>query len=539
MKTVKQILENLDLKEYASEEFQKMDILSKEGLFEESRLPILNNALNKDPDDWTDAEKRIVAESLKTVVNTLVVEDVNSFMKKNVEKNIPVVIVLRRKAIRAFPDNQKIALYYSQALDKHVSIPFGPNNDALGIHLDEMASPDVPGYTGSDSNYPIGGNDPTNPPDAIKARISRIRKQKRKSKNKDGIFIDSPIDDIESNKPNVSVVPFQARITPSKIASKDERLLRNTDGPITNSRLSMLSRGTAKEVYKNELKQHTSGLPLSDRLAIRLGSSLSQGIQRGIRAIGNIGKTPMQKAGIRKIRISRRPISEEGIIDRIGKGVANGTAGALRLGSKAASIVGDRVGSVIDNTLPGKAFRAAGGPPAKTAVKKAWEKRNEIAATLKKGAIGAGVLGTALALSDMDRKFTDGSAHAFTGPGRKDLTNISKSDTDPAAQKGTQVSRAPVDAALAKRVWGSQTTPSRYAVGESVNNLSVLKTIVESNSPNNIEFGDNSISINKNIAQKILGVYESVNKKNKKKIERMLNENYDSFKEVLNFSIRQ
>lgn len=51
----------------------------------------------------------------------------------------PSVIMLKRKAIRVFPDNQKIALYYSDALDKYISIPFGPDGKALAIQISEEA----------------------------------------------------------------------------------------------------------------------------------------------------------------------------------------------------------------------------------------------------------------------------------------------------------------------------------------------------------------------------------------------------------------
>ena len=40
------------------------------------------------------------------------------------------------------------------------------------------------------------------------------------------------------------------------------------------------------------------------------------------------------------------------------------------------------------------------------------------------------------------------------------------------------------------------------------------------------------------MAKKIVRVYESVNAKNKKIVENMLNEDLDSFKKLLNFSIK-
>jgi len=42
----------------------------------------------------------------------------------------PFVLVLKRKAIRMYPNRTKIALYYNQKLDKYFSIPYGAGVDA-------------------------------------------------------------------------------------------------------------------------------------------------------------------------------------------------------------------------------------------------------------------------------------------------------------------------------------------------------------------------------------------------------------------------
>lgn len=39
--------------------------------------------------------------------------------------DLPAVLLLKRKSIRVFPDNQKVAMYYSEKLKKYVTIPFG------------------------------------------------------------------------------------------------------------------------------------------------------------------------------------------------------------------------------------------------------------------------------------------------------------------------------------------------------------------------------------------------------------------------------
>ena len=89
-----------------------------------------------------------IRENLKTIVESDLKEDQNHLMsldevqkqdgyytkhdprvKKGFpsDKKIPNVLVLKRKAIRVYPDDQKVALYYSQVLDKYITIPFGEN----------------------------------------------------------------------------------------------------------------------------------------------------------------------------------------------------------------------------------------------------------------------------------------------------------------------------------------------------------------------------------------------------------------------------
>lgn len=55
----------------------------------------------------------------------------------SVSKEPPPVLLLRRKAIRMYPDDTRIALYYSQKLDKHFSVPYGPKIDEHPIQAEE------------------------------------------------------------------------------------------------------------------------------------------------------------------------------------------------------------------------------------------------------------------------------------------------------------------------------------------------------------------------------------------------------------------
>ena len=69
------------------------------------------------------------------------VEDINGYLKKeevieaesldenkkDTDEDPPFVLMLKRKAIRMYPNNTKIALYYNQKLDKYFSVPYGPS----------------------------------------------------------------------------------------------------------------------------------------------------------------------------------------------------------------------------------------------------------------------------------------------------------------------------------------------------------------------------------------------------------------------------
>jgi hypothetical protein len=54
-----------------------------------------------------------------------------------------------------------------------------------------------------------------------------------------------------------------------------------------------------------------------------------------------------------------------------------------------------------------------------------------------------------------------------------------------------------------------------------------------------INIGNDTFVINNIIANKVINVYESLNKDNKRKAEYMLNESVDSFKKFINFTVRQ
>jgi hypothetical protein len=48
-------------------------------------------------------------------------------------KDPPAVMIMRRKSIRQFPNGQRVAIYYIEALKKYVSVPYDETGTGLGM----------------------------------------------------------------------------------------------------------------------------------------------------------------------------------------------------------------------------------------------------------------------------------------------------------------------------------------------------------------------------------------------------------------------
>jgi hypothetical protein len=89
-------------------------------------------------------KRKVKAHRIVMSKNAPDVEDINGYLKKedvieteSLEENKkdldgdpPFVLMLKRKAIRLYPNNTKIALYYNQRLNKYFSVPYGSKIDA-------------------------------------------------------------------------------------------------------------------------------------------------------------------------------------------------------------------------------------------------------------------------------------------------------------------------------------------------------------------------------------------------------------------------
>ena len=169
MKSIKDIREQFDiLTEMEQNQERKLTTLIRAGLMDTSKLQLVKRALDKDNRVLTPSERNALLALLDSLMDHVlnnkgtfqkVKSDLHEAAKPLQPKNdylskfdprfgykyppesIPSIIMLKRKAIRVFPDGQKIGLYYAQALDKYVSIPFeGINVSEEVEQLDEVSA---------------------------------------------------------------------------------------------------------------------------------------------------------------------------------------------------------------------------------------------------------------------------------------------------------------------------------------------------------------------------------------------------------------
>lgn len=149
MKSIQQIREAYNIATNLSEaEDRKLSSLVELGLLDAKKLPALKESLNKPVEQMTGSEKRLFLNLLESVLSEMQVKqskDIKDYyatpdprVKRAgypSQKEAPSVLLLKRKAIRVFPDGQKVALYYAQAIDKYVSIPY----NEIGINEQAVA----------------------------------------------------------------------------------------------------------------------------------------------------------------------------------------------------------------------------------------------------------------------------------------------------------------------------------------------------------------------------------------------------------------
>jgi hypothetical protein len=297
MKKIERIREDYDIiTEKDDSDTRKLTSLVRAGLFDQNKLPMLKRALQKDPSKLTMAERKGLLELLDSLMSQVLhSQSVYSKVKQNVgtdvneavkdhygpdprfgnsaavsERDMPTIIILKRKSIRVYPDNQKVGLYYSQYLDRYVAIPFGMSKKttpftAINEGLDEAVD-----YNAAYRDYKDD-----NPDDETKDKIL--------------------------NKPN-KLRKFVAK--------------KAAQGKIRSIHYSSRPNWLGGDKEKNALKKvankdFNKNADLMDYAAQHTGLAIGNAIRKGIRAV--VGKKPPMEAPPPKVKKTKEvsaPVEE-------------------------------------------------------------------------------------------------------------------------------------------------------------------------------------------------------------------------------------
>lgn len=508
MKNIKQIREEHDvLTSNKDFEGDKLTMLARAGLLEEKRIPIVKRAIDKNG-QMTPAEKKALNEFLESLMIELVDSPVlNEAVKKKTEiakndylnkfdprfnrnaseRDLPYIIVLRRKAIRIYPDNQKVGLYYSQALDRYVSIPW--DKAGTSVMSEEVGKPTtvVSGSTSVPSTRKAGpwGKRPSKSQldadrkdDEETARIKKVVKNS-KAKARDKLVATKSAGALNRHSPNL--YKYALNKTLNSNASAVERY-GAAAGMMVNKLATQAYDKVKGAIVKNKNIRESFQNKLEARRVERLDEVTPLAI--GLGMAGQVARHALGGAAI-------------------GKGIEVGSKVAGKVAGKARTMLSRR-------KPPSNAQKAKPKPKAAKKDKSSSSYNIDMS-------------------SDSDNSGTSSNAtdkSSYSSPlkpiegGGKVMTRSSFSNETSA------------DAARRER--------ERQAMFRE-NVMTTIKKLASKEVNENvlINLSDGQMSINNNIANKIVSLYESVNETNKKKIDEMLNENVQSFKKIVEFAVRQ
>jgi hypothetical protein len=134
----------ISFKELRENTEDKLDVLVESGLFEGNRMSLLRRALDEGNEKMSRVERNALLESFHRLLDHVASNDNPDIMNedfkktKNIDINeMPALLILKRRAIRVFPDGQKVALYWADRINRYVTVPFE------GVGLSEETTPEV------------------------------------------------------------------------------------------------------------------------------------------------------------------------------------------------------------------------------------------------------------------------------------------------------------------------------------------------------------------------------------------------------------
>jgi hypothetical protein len=142
---MKSLLEFKSIVEEEKSDYSKFDALVRAGLANKAQLQRIHKILDKMGEErpvFNNADREILRNLFNRMVdlisnNKQIFTKARQAVREEIELNEgpmdsalvpdpPVILVIKRKAVRLYPDGTRIALYWSDKLKRVFSLPYGP-----------------------------------------------------------------------------------------------------------------------------------------------------------------------------------------------------------------------------------------------------------------------------------------------------------------------------------------------------------------------------------------------------------------------------
>jgi|688.fasta_scaffold00027_97 hypothetical protein len=445
---------------------------------------------------------------------------------------MPNLLMFRRVTYRLYPDKQVVALYYSKTVDKYLSIPFGPTGnlnlseatvyDTLEeLDLAEGAKWDavkggVRGAIGGGAAGFIAGSVGHIPGSMIGTPVGAAigaykgaKKAYNRAKTKESMKEDwqdvnrkdktdglsqAAVNAYRRENPGSKLQTAVTEKNPkgkraarrksfcSRMGGMKKRLTSAKTARDPDSRINKaLRRWNCEEDFKMKLYE----------LRMQQNEGVADVLDAGAEAI-----VPYYSAGKKLYKGDYKGAATDAAVDTalLATGAVAGKAlvGGAKLASKGLGRLASRFGRGASKAKPAPKVKPTPKPSAKPS---------------KLGALGAA--------ADMAKDVATGSSDDVE----------TKTHTFDTVSKSNVRTHTPEVRAMKKTVQENKMSDLRQMIEEGRDTM-------------NIGINGRSVTLNTGMAKRILEVYDSVNSKNKKIVENMLNEDLESFKRLLTFSIR-
>ena len=427
---------------------------------------------------------------------------------------MPAMLLFRRVAYRQYPNKQVVALYYSKLVNKYLSVPFGPDgnlNLSEAVVLDNIdegvlstiAKPTLAGHVAGTA---LGGV-----PGAVVGTLGGF-----------GYGVTKAIKNARKDKAN----KMDKKLEESEVWTRKEG--QNPEGGLNR-------RGV--EAYNRKHGAHLQTAVTTKPSKLKPGSKSANRRKSFCARMGGMKKR------LTSAKTARDPDS------RINKALRKWNCEEsfrAKLQEKRQERL-DEFANLVVPLLTGAARLAAGtaaGEMAYQGVKRVAKsilsKGKNIASKIPGKSVAKDVASAAVTSAVKDNILSrvggapsgaqdDGAIETHKGG----LVRNKPDSKSSSSWKGASSSDRTFDSQYKASIKKDFNKPVNENKISDIENM--LNEGVETM---DLSINGRTVTLNNSMAKKIIRVYESVNTKNKKIVESMLNEDLDSFKKLLNFSIK-